>query len=77
MVTHVNICYMLVHVNSLRKHEMKKPAKDESGTVPFSVRLSTKAKAALDKEAATQGRPSANLAQWIIAEWLKEKGLLK
>lgn len=56
---------------------MKKPVKDEAGTIPFSIRLGTGAKAALDKEAKAQGRPSANLAQWIIAEWLREKGLLK
>jgi hypothetical protein len=57
---------------------MKKPAKPvETGTVPFSVRLSAGAKKTLDKEAAAQGRPSANLAQWIIAEWLREKGLIK
>jgi hypothetical protein len=35
--------------------------------VPFSIRLGSNAKAALDKEAKTQGRPSANLVQWIIA----------
>jgi hypothetical protein len=56
---------------------MKKPSKDDSGTVPFSVRLSTSAKAALDKEAKAQGRPAANLAQWIIVEWLRSKGLIK
>jgi hypothetical protein len=57
---------------------MKKPAKDvESATVPFSIRLNIRAKAALDKEAASQGRPSANLAQWIVVEWLRIKGLLK
>jgi hypothetical protein len=49
----------------------------ETETVPFSIRLNVRAKAALDKEAAAQGRPSANLAQWIIVEWLKTKGLVK
>jgi hypothetical protein len=39
--------------------------------VPFRIRLGAKAKLALDKEAKAQGRPSANLAQWIIAEWLR------
>ncbi|HEY8008319.1 MAG TPA: hypothetical protein VIE66_16325 [Methylocella sp.] len=68
---------MLLHVTSLRKHEMKKPVKDETGSVPFSIRLSKPAKLALDKEAAAQGRPSANLAQWIVVEWLKAKSLLK
>jgi hypothetical protein len=56
---------------------MKKPAKDDTGTVPFSIRLGHGAKAALDKEALKQGRPSANLTQWIITEWLREKGLVK
>jgi hypothetical protein len=56
---------------------MKKPVKDETGTVPFSIRLGSRAKVALDKEAKAQGRASANLAQWIIVEWLKEKGILK
>jgi hypothetical protein len=57
---------------------MKKPIKEvETGTVPFSIRLNAGAKAALDKEAKAQGRPSANLAQWIIVEWLKGKGILK
>jgi hypothetical protein len=57
---------------------MKKPSKeDDSGTVPFSVRLNASAKAALDKEAKAQGRPAANLAQWIILEWLRSKGLIK
>jgi len=50
--------------------------KDETGTVPFRIRLGTVAKAALDKEAKAQGRPSANLAQWTLVEWLREKGLL-
>jgi hypothetical protein len=45
--------------------------------VPFSIRLNAHAKAALDKESAAQGRPSANLAQWIVTEWPKSKGLLK
>lgn len=54
---------------------MKKPAKDDTGTVPFSIRLGHGTKDALDKEAKKQGRPSANLAQWIITEWLREKGL--
>jgi hypothetical protein len=68
----------IMHVKSLRKHEMKKPVKEvEAGTVPFSIRLNAGAKAALDKEAKAQGRPSANLAQWIIVEWLREKGLVK
>jgi hypothetical protein len=57
---------------------MKKPAKQvEVGTVPFSIRVNSVAKAALDKEAMAQGRPAANLAQWIIVEWLREKGLIK
>jgi hypothetical protein len=57
---------------------MKKPIKEvEAGTIPFSIRLNAGAKAALDKEAKSQGRPSANLAQWIIVEWLKGKGILK
>lgn len=56
---------------------MKKPVKEETGTIPFSIRLDARAKACLDKEAKAQGRPSANLAQWIIVEWLREKGLLK
>jgi hypothetical protein len=57
---------------------MKKPVKGaEPRTIPFSIRLDTRAKTALDKQAAAQGRPSANLAQWIIVEWLKEKGFLK
>jgi hypothetical protein len=57
---------------------MKKPIKEvQTETVPFSIRLNVRAKTALDKEAAAQGRPSANLAQWIIVEWLKEKGFLK
>jgi hypothetical protein len=56
---------------------MKKPIKDETGSVPFSIRLIKPAKSALDKEASAQGRPTANLAQWIIMEWLKEKGILK
>ena len=56
---------------------MKKPIKDDTGTVPFSIRLSKGAKTALDKEAKAQGRPSANLAQWIITEWLRGKGALK
>jgi len=29
------------------------------------------------KEAEAQGRPSANLAQWIIVEWLRTQGRLK
>jgi hypothetical protein len=57
---------------------MKKPIEPPgAGTVPFSIRLSVQAKVALDKEARAQGRPSANLAQWIIVEWLKSKGCLK
>jgi hypothetical protein len=56
---------------------MKKPEKPETGSVPFSIRLDVKAKAALDKEAANQARPSANLAQAIIVTWLREKGFLK
>jgi hypothetical protein len=40
-------------------------------------RESASAKAALDKEAKAQGRPAANLAQWIIVEWLRSKGLMK
>jgi hypothetical protein len=56
---------------------MKKPKPTEAGTVPFSIRLGVQAKVALDKEARAQGRPSANLAQWIIVEWLKSKGCLK
>jgi len=58
---------------------MKKPIKAaaEVGTVQFSIRLNVRAKEALDKEAAAQGRPSANLAQWIVVEWLKSKGCLK
>ena len=56
---------------------MKKPSKPETGSVPFSIRLDVKAKAALDKEAANQARPAANLAQAIIVSWLREKRLLK
>jgi predicted DNA-binding protein len=57
---------------------MKKPAKTpEPATVPFSIRLSSDAKAVLDREAKAQGRPTANLAQWIIVEWLRKKELLK
>jgi hypothetical protein len=57
---------------------MKKPVKEaEIAAVPFSIRLNARAKVALDREAKAQGRPSANLAQWIITEWLREKGLLK
>jgi hypothetical protein len=66
------------HVKSLREYKMKKPTKEaEAGSVPFSIRLSKGAKLALDKEAMVQGRPSANLAQWIIVEWLKANGSLK
>jgi uncharacterized protein (DUF1778 family) len=54
---------------------MKKPVKDQ--TVPISIRLSAKAKSALDKAAAAQGRPAANLAQWFIVEGLKAGGYLK
>jgi predicted transcriptional regulator len=46
-------------------------------TMPFTVRLDSAAKAALDKAAAAQGRPSANLAQWFIVEGLKAGGWLK
>jgi hypothetical protein len=45
--------------------------------VPFTIRLDLSAKAALDREAARQARPPANLAQALILEALKEKGLLK
>jgi len=45
--------------------------------VPFTIRLDPAAKAALDKVAASQGRPPANLAQWIVVEWLKANGALK
>jgi hypothetical protein len=66
---------MSSHYGSMK---MKKPFKaPEAGAVPFSIRLSVRAKEALDKEARAQGRPSANLAQWIIVEWLKSKGCLK
>jgi hypothetical protein len=57
---------------------MKKPVKEaEIATVPFSIRLNVRAKAALDKEAKAQGRPSANLAQWVIVDWLKSNDHLK
>jgi hypothetical protein len=59
---------------------MKKPAltsKANNVKANFTIRIAPEVRAALDKAGETQGRPSANLAQWILAEWLKSNGFLK
>jgi predicted HicB family RNase H-like nuclease len=57
---------------------MKTPAaKTKPVKGNFTIRIAPDVRAALDKAGETQGRPSANLAQWVIAEWLKSNGFLK
>lgn len=46
-------------------------------TAGISVRLPDATKAAIDKAAADDSRPTASLVEKILNEWLKEKGYLK
>jgi hypothetical protein len=42
-----------------------------------SVRFDTRVRAAIDKAAKEDKRPTSTLIQMVMEEWLKEKGYLK
>lgn len=53
-----------------------KPGKHGPGIIT-STRLSESERAALDKAAADDTRPTASLMKKILVDWLKERGYLK
>jgi hypothetical protein len=53
-----------------------KVGKTGSGVVT-SVRFDTHVRAALDKAAKEDKRPTSSLIQKVMEDWLKEKGFLK
>jgi hypothetical protein len=57
----------------------KKPAKvGKSGSgVVTSVRFDTRVRAAIDKAAKEDKRPTSTLIQMVMEDWLKAKGYLK
>lgn len=46
-------------------------------TVPFSIRLTPRARAALIKAGDAEDRAAAWIAQRAVLDWLKENGFLK
>jgi hypothetical protein len=51
--------------------------KDEGPGIVTQTRLQRSERAALDKAAADEVRPTASLMRKIIVEWLREQGYLK
>lgn len=56
---------------------MKKTVKPAPKSVAFSIRLSTEARAALQKAGKTEERSAAWVAQRAVMQWLKAEGYLK
>ena len=68
-----------VHLNVNRFDAMAKTKPKPKASIKpgFTVRLEAEARAALDKAAAAEDRPSAYLVRQFVREALKAKGFLK
>lgn len=51
----------------------KEPA---AKTTPLGVRVSVETKAALDRAAKDEIRSTASLVEWVLVNWLRERGYL-